>query len=113
MRIDTRAPISSWQGMLTHYDPVYTRTDLKWYGSISDPYQFLLALTLDRIQISTLFALGTELEQFHSSTWFERWMVGHTLILQGKPAVTGKICFERMMEISNVASEVHDKYRKY
>ena len=32
-------------------DPVCTRTDPKWYGSISDPYQFLLAFTLDRIQI--------------------------------------------------------------
>ena len=47
-------------------DPVYTRTDPKWYGSISDPYQFLLAFTLDRIQISTPSTLGTELEQFHS-----------------------------------------------
>ena len=34
-------------------DPVYTRTDPKWYGSISDPYHFLLVFTLDRIQIST------------------------------------------------------------
>ena len=55
-------------------DPVYTRTDPKWYGSILDPFQFLLAFTLDRIQISTPFTLGTGLEQFHSNTWFERWI---------------------------------------
>ena len=57
-----------------YLDPVYTRTDPKWYGFILDPYQFLLAFTLDRIQISTSFTLGTELEQFHSNAWCERWM---------------------------------------
>ena len=63
------------------YDPVYNRTDPKWYGSILDPYQFLLAFTQDRVQISTLFILGTGMEQFHSNKWFERWTQGHTLIL--------------------------------
>ena len=53
---------------------IQSGTDPKWYGSISDPYQFLLAFTLDRIQISTPSTLGTELEQFHLNTWFERWM---------------------------------------
>ena len=55
-------------------EPVYSRTDPKWYGSISHPYRFLLAFTLDPIQISTPFTLGTGLEQFHSNTWLERWM---------------------------------------
>ena len=49
-------------------DPVYTRTDPKWYGSILDPFQILLAFTLDRIQIRTPFTLGTGLEQFYSNT---------------------------------------------
>ena len=46
-------------------DPVYTRADPKWYGTISDPYQFLVAFALDRIQISTPFTLGTN---WNSST---------------------------------------------
>ena len=43
-------------------DPVYTRTDLNWYGSEMDPFQFFSSVYTGSDPNQCPFTLGTELE---------------------------------------------------